>query len=196
MHSFIASRPRQNGHQYTDNSYKCIFLNENVLISINISLKFIPKGPINNIPALVQIMAWRRSSDKPLSESIMISLPTHICVTRPQWVNTSRPRQSDHHFADDSFKCIVLNENVWILIKISLNFAPEGPMNNIPALVQIMAWHHPGDKPLSEPMMVNLPTHIYVTRPQWVKILRFTNHSHSSKCNNPRTEVGHPGQSP
>ena len=43
-------------------------------------------------------------------------------------------------------------------------------VNNIPALVQIMAWHRPGDKPLSEPMMVRLPTHICVTRPQWVKM--------------------------
>ena len=43
------------------------------------------------------------------------------------------------------------------------------PINNIPALVQIMAWHRPGNKPLPEPMMVRLPTHICVTRPQWVK---------------------------
>ena len=42
------------------------------------------------IPALVQIMAWRRSGDKPLSEPMMISLLTHICVTRPQWVNRMR----------------------------------------------------------------------------------------------------------
>ena len=63
-----------------------IFLNENIRISIKISLKFVPKGPINNNPALVQIMAWRRSGDKPLSEPMMISLLTHICVTRPQWV--------------------------------------------------------------------------------------------------------------
>ena len=45
------------------------------------------KGPINDIPALVQIMAWRRSGDKPLSEPMMVRLPMHICVTRPQWVN-------------------------------------------------------------------------------------------------------------
>ena len=70
-----------------DAIFKCIFLNENVLIPIEISLKFVPKGPINNIPALVQIMAWRRPGDKPLSEPMMDSLPTHICVTRPQWVN-------------------------------------------------------------------------------------------------------------
>ena len=43
--------------------------------------------PINNTPALVQIMAWCRSGDKPLSESMVVSLPTRIYVTRPQWVN-------------------------------------------------------------------------------------------------------------
>ena len=62
--------------------------NENVWISIKISLTFVPKGPINNIPALVQMMAWRRSGDKRLSEPMMVSLPTHICVTRPQWIKT------------------------------------------------------------------------------------------------------------
>ena len=60
------------------------------------------------------------------------------------------------------------NENVWISIKISLKFVPEGQINNIPALVRIMAWCWPGDKPLSEPMMLSLLTHIYVTRPQQV----------------------------
>ena len=40
-----------------------------------------------NIPSLIQIMAWRRQGDKPLSETMMVSLLTHICVTRPQWVN-------------------------------------------------------------------------------------------------------------
>ena len=79
-------RPRQNGHHFLDDIFKCIFLNENVWISIKISLKFVPKGPINNIPALVQIMAWRRSGDKPLSEPMVVRLSTHICVTRPQWV--------------------------------------------------------------------------------------------------------------
>ena len=39
------------------------FFNENVYISIKISLKFVPKIPINNIPALVLIMAWHRPDD-------------------------------------------------------------------------------------------------------------------------------------
>ena len=55
---------------------------------MKISLKFVPKGPINDIPALVRIKAWRRPGDKPLSEPMMVSLPMHICVTRPQWVKT------------------------------------------------------------------------------------------------------------
>ena len=65
---------------------KSIFLNENARTSLKISLKFVPKVRINNIPALVQIMAWRRPGDKPLSEPMMVSLRTHICVTWPQWV--------------------------------------------------------------------------------------------------------------
>ena len=66
---------------------------------------------------------------------------------------------------------ICLIENVWIPIKISLKFVPKGPINNIPPLVQMMAWRRPGDKPLSEPMVVSLYTHMHicVTWPQWVK---------------------------
>ena len=89
----------------------------------------------------------------------------------PLILNTLRPRRNEQHFAEDIFKRIFFNENVWILIQISLKFVPNGPINNIPALVKIMSWRRSGDKPLSEPMMVSLPTHICVTRPQWVKEL-------------------------
>ena len=83
-------------------------------------------------------------------------------------VNTLRPRQDGRHFADDIFVCIFFNEKCCILIKCSLKYVRKGPIDNNPALVQIMAWRRSGDKPLSEPMMINLPTHICVTRPQWV----------------------------
>ena len=86
-----------------------------------------------------------------------------------QLVNTLRPRQDGRHFADDIFTCIFFNEKCRILIKFSLKYVRKGPIDNNPALVQIMAWRRPGDKPLSEPMMVSLPTHICVTRLQWVK---------------------------
>ena len=92
-----------------------------------------------------------------------------LSVDYNEYFNTLRPRQNGRHFADDTFKCIFLNEDVRILLKISLKFVPKVQINNIPALFQIMAWRWPGDKPLSEPMLVRLPTHICVTRPQWVK---------------------------
>ena len=57
---------------FSDDISKSIFLNENVWISIKISLYFVPRGPINNIPAMVQKMALRRLGDKPLSEAIMV----------------------------------------------------------------------------------------------------------------------------
>ena len=65
-------------------------------------------------------------------------------------LNTLRPRQNIRLFPDDYFKYTFVNENIWILI---LKFVPNGPFNNIPALVQIMAWRRPGDKTLSEPMV-------------------------------------------
>ena len=83
--------------------------------------------------------------------------------------NTSRLRQNGHRYSE-IFKCIFLNGNVWIPIKMSLKFVPKGSINNIPALIPIMAWYQPGNKPLSEPMMVRLLMHICITWPQWVKI--------------------------
>ena len=65
-----------------------------------------------------------------------------------------RLRQDGHLCADNIRKCIFFfNEDLWISIKISLKFVPKGPIDNIPALVQIMAWHQPGDNSSSEPMM-------------------------------------------
>ena len=75
-------RLRQYCHHFTVNIFKFIFLKENVWILPKISLEFVP----NHIPTLVQLMAWRRPGDKPLSGSMMISLLMHICITRPQWI--------------------------------------------------------------------------------------------------------------
>ena len=92
--------------------------------------------------------------------------------SRGTFINSLRPRQIGRQFPDDNiFKCIFLTENVVIPIKISLKFVPEGSNNNIPTLVQIMAWRPPCNKPLYEPMMVRLSTYIYVTQPQWVNMV-------------------------
>ena len=81
------------------------------------------------------------------------------------YINTLKPWQNGRYFADDILKSIFLNENVWISLKISLKFVPKVRIDNIPALVQIMARCRPGDKPLSEPMIISLLTHICVIRP-------------------------------
>ena len=53
-------------------------------------------------------------------------------------INIWRPRQNWSHFADDIFKCIFLNKNVWIWFMIWLQFVPKFRINNISALVQTM----------------------------------------------------------
>ena len=63
-------------------------------------------------------------------------------------INILRPIKNGRHFADDASKCIFLNENIWISIAILLMFVPRSPINNIPPLVQKMAWRRPGNKSL------------------------------------------------
>ena len=139
-------------------------------------MKFYPKGPINNESILVQVVAWCQTGDKPLPKpkvTKMYNATWHHQASFLQIyssLNTLKPRWYGCHLADDILKCIFLNENVPISIKISLKFVPKGPIKNIPALVWIMAWHRPGDKPLSEPMMFDLLMHICITLSQWVNI--------------------------
>ena len=139
---------------WSNSIFKCSFVNKNVSISIKIPLNFVPKRPIDNKWSLAQVMAWRRTGDKPLPEAMMSQFNEmmHICVTQPQWVNTLVPRQNGHHFAGDSFKCVSLNENVWISLIISLRFVSVGQIQ-FSVLIQVMAWCQTGVKPLSELMM-------------------------------------------
>ena len=89
----------------------------------------------------------------------MINYRQKCCFAITHWGRD----ELDNVSADNIFKRIFFNENVWISIKMSLKFVPNGVINIIPALVQIMAWHLPGDKPLSELMMVRLSKHICIT---------------------------------
>ena len=94
------------------------------------------------------------------SPATQLLVQQHVHAYKQGNINTLRPRQNGRHFTDDILKCIFMYENVWIPIRISLKFVPKRPINNIPPFFQIMAWRRPGDKPLSEPMMVRLPTHV------------------------------------
>ena len=121
--SLITLRPRQNGRHFADDVFKCIFLNENVWTSLKISLKFLPKGPINNIPSLVQIMAWRRPGDKPLSEPMVVRLLTHICVTRLQWVKATGPYRRNNTCTNDYNKTTLYQNKpkpTWTLFQIHI----------------------------------------------------------------------------
>ena len=116
----------------------------------------------------------------------------HINVSCWHWhgevfeFNTLRPGQNGCHFTDDVFKRIFLNENVWISLKFHWNLFLRFQLTIFhPALVQIMAWRRPGDKPLSEPMMVCLMTHICVIWPQWVKLIMIIWYQMYFVCNKP-----------
>ena len=126
-------------------------------------MKFVPGGPINNFPALVQIMAWRRPGDKPLSEPMVVRLPTHICVTRPLWVKFTEPRllttkrifslvstlraeQSGCHFADEIFNTI-LGRKWWhcdsnfIELRANEQYVPIGSYDVLaPSRRQAITW--------------------------------------------------------
>ena len=119
-------RLRQNGRHFADNLFKRIFLSENVWNSIKISPRFVPKCPIDNIPALVQMMAWHRPGAKPLSETMMVRLPTHMCVTRPQWVKMASYTYRDSHYKDQtvSFIRILVRWHIYIESTPDLNFLP------------------------------------------------------------------------
>ena len=97
--------------------------------------------------------------------------------------NTLRPIQNFRYFTDNIFKCVLLNENVWILLKISLKFVPKFRINNIPALVLIMVWRQPGDKSLSVLMMVSLMTQMCILNDLKGKFctLYLRHHSFTSK---------------
>ena len=117
---------------------------------------------------MLKFLAW--SKHGVLGYNFVVVLNVLVDIPVMNVLNTLRPRQNGRHFPDDNFKWIFLNKKVWIVINISLKSVPRGPMNNIPTLVQLMAWCRPGAKPLSEQMMVRLLTHICVTWPQWVKM--------------------------
>ena len=76
------SPPGQNGHQFADDIFGYIFMNEKFCIFIRISLKFLPYGPIDNNAALLRVMPRRRTSVKALPELMLLSSLTHICDIR------------------------------------------------------------------------------------------------------------------
>ena len=139
--------------------------NDNSCILFQMSPKFVTEGPFGNKPALIQVMAWHWKGSKSLPEQWWPSALVHICISRPWHIEAKAKRLT---FCRWHFQMHFFDENIWIFINISLTLDHKGQINNIPALVSIMAWRRPGNNPLSEPMTVSLLMHICVTRPQWV----------------------------
>ena len=121
----------------------------------------------------IHVILPRQSVDDSLGHSLgngeLLTLHGQAAIERSRitkllgLLNTLRLRQNGRHFPDNIFKYIFWNENAWISVKISLKFVLKGPINNIPASVQIMGWRRPGDKSLSAPVMVCLLTNLYVS---------------------------------
>ena len=93
--------------------------------------RFFPKRPINNIPEMVQIMTWRRTRDKPLSEPMMVSLLTHICVTLSHWVNWLSIRQLFINLANVDLWSSVTSEITFSEISIKLKFLVFKPQISV-----------------------------------------------------------------
>ena len=112
-----------------------------------------------NIPGYQLIHKGRSCSEKPI-------------LTNAEWsviINILRPRHNGHRFPDNILKWIFVNGNVWISIKINLKIVASIPINNIPALVQIMAWRRP------DAMLLSDQTIIYI---RWyVSAANFTRHT-------------------
>ena len=120
---------------------------------MRITFRWMPHNLINEKSTLVQVMAW---CSEATSHYLIQCWPNSLllfCINRPQWVklghvmtarhyyflNTLNPEQNGCHFADDIFKCNILNEKFRILIKILLKLVPKDPTVNHSTLVQVMA---------------------------------------------------------
>ena len=140
---------------------------------IEIKLKFVPEGSIDNKTSLVQVMAWchQAASHNMIQFGPRSAAPYDIA--RPSWsfINTLRQTQNGCHFPYNIFKCILLNENCCILIKISLKYVPEGPINTIQCWFRSWLGTSQATSHYLNQWWLSLMTHICVTRPQWVNVM-------------------------
>ena len=118
--------------------------------------------------SLVQVMACHQYSTKPLPEPILTYWQLDSYGYCLQNVAISLTHWGQDKMAD-IFQTTFSNAFLWMML-ILIKFVPKCSINNIPAFVRVMAWHFPGDKPISKPMMLSSLTHKSVILPQWVKL--------------------------
>ena len=129
---------------------------------------FVPRGPISNIPTLVEIMAWHLPGDKPLSQPMIVSLLTNICVTRPQWVNSLNPERFGWNL-DRVFKLISMINGWGIYCQIALRWMSLDLTDNKSSLFQVMAWCRRATSDYLRQYWARSMSPYGVIRPQWIK---------------------------
>ena len=116
---------------------------------------------------------YKRISIRPMfSQSINLSEPSVRYAVKSAWsflVNSSPSGENGPLFADDMFKRIFFNVNIWISNKISLEYIPRGLIDNMSVLVQIMAWPVQVPSHYLNQCWPSSPMHICSTRGRWVK---------------------------
>ena len=106
-------RPEQTGRPFGNDIVKPIFMNPHHYVLIKISQKFVPGCPVENKPALVQVMAWRQPDDEPLLEPILMadwSIYIYICVVRPRFENIY-------------LYCISLNIYIYLYLYVAIDLS-------------------------------------------------------------------------
>ena len=132
--------------EFVDDIFKCIFLNENHRILIQISLKYIAMDPINSKSALVKMMAWRRIGTKPIFEQMMTFL--NDAYASPAFnVNIWKPSFKIANILQ-KVKCIFLN--FYSDLKLYFGLVSKGANENTPSMVLVFV------KPLSKPVMTHM----------------------------------------
>ena len=86
--------------------------------------------PSTDMLETVKIYSWGRQDKK--FQAVDIIVADDVCW--PKFPYYIEAKKNGLHFPEDILNCIFFNENVWILIRISLKFVPRGPINNIPSL--------------------------------------------------------------
>ena len=113
-------------------NFKPILVTGDRGITCKIALIWMSPDLTDDKSILAQVMAWRRSGDKPLSESMMVSSLTHICVTRPQCVKKEHTIQAcvkkicikTHRWPDDTKSYVVAARRCRRITTIFFNHVP------------------------------------------------------------------------
>ena len=139
---------RHNGHDGVSNHqpYDCLLTGE---------------FPVQRASNAENVSIWWRHDETAVEDGTLVpnymprnmDFVVHALIAVNLWVNSSLPGQNGRHFADDILTCIFMNEKGCISIRISFQFVPKGPIDNMSALVQVMAWRRTGDKPLPDPRL-------------------------------------------